>query len=415
MSLPVRLSRQLVLIAALSLGCLTGITSARAAAGGSSIEPAQSMARSDTRGTCPPSAEIEAELGDASSLMDGSRFQDAASELQALAGMDCDPRVSLLFAAALEGQGNVPKATTVLQRAHAAWPANDSVAASLAREYLNSKQVDKAVSALAHFHVTNQTPEQEMRMAALVYMAGNRLATAQAVAEAAWKTYPSQATLLLNANTLQLQGRYPDVNRLLGSERAQYGDSPEFLVTIAESEFDGSSFKTARVDLQHAITLNPRMYQAHYLLGNVLAKLNDTEGAVAEYRKAIDLAPEQPRTYFQLALVLRAKQDEAGEQQALAQSIAADSRYAPAQCEMGRILLEGHHPADAVDHLNTAIEANPRSEEAYFLLARAYGQLGEKDKSNAMVKRLLAVKKENRPTQGGRSEPQPKTGVTTNP
>lgn len=362
----------------------------------------------DSKKRCPSRGDLDAALGNASSLMDGSRFQQAAAELQPIAHEDCDPRVSLLFAAALEGQGDLPEAIAALQRAHAAWPTNDSIAASLAREYLNQKQVEKAVSALARFHVTAQTPEQEMRMAAVVYLAGNRLASAQSVAEAAWKQYPSAATLLLLANTLQLEGRYPDVNRLLGRERGQYGGSPEFLVTIAESEFDGSGFKAAQADLQKAISLDPKMYQAHYLLGNVLAKLNDADGAVSEYRKAIELAPDQPRTYFQLALVLRAKQDETGERQALAQALAADNRYAPAQCEMGRILLEGHHPADAVDHLNTAIEANPRSEEAYFLLARAYAQLGQKEKSNEMVKRLQAVKKENQPTRAGKSEAEEK-------
>ena len=241
-------------------------------------------------------------------------------------------------------------------------------------------------------------------MAVVVYMAGHRLNSAQNIAESAWKAYPSGETLLLLANTLQLQGRYPDVIRLLGSERTAYSDSPAFAVTLAESEFDASNFKSARDDLQHAISLDSKMYQAHYLLGNVLAKLNDPQGAISEYRTAIALAPGQPRTYFQLALVLRAKQDEAGEQQALEQALTADRRYAPAQCELGRILLEGHHPADAVEHLNTAIEANPRSEEAYFLLVRAYAQLGNKDKSNEMVKRLLAVKKENRPTQAGKQQ-----------
>jgi tetratricopeptide (TPR) repeat protein len=402
------------LISALAVGCLAGSTSARATVGARNGGQA-SQTQSATRKNCPPQNDLDAALGNASSLIGGSHFQDAARELQPIASINCDARVSLLLAAAFEGQGDVAKATAALERAHAVWPANDSISASLAREYLNGKQVDKALKALAHFHVTAKTSEQEMRMAVVVYLAGRRLVAAHTVAEAAWKSYPSSATLLLLANTLQLQGRYPDVIRLLGEKRTQYDDSPEFLITLAESEFDASSYKTARDDLQHAISLDSNLYQAHYLLGNVLAKVNEADGAVAEYRKAIELAPDQPRTYFQLALVLRAKQDDAGEQRTLEQALAADSHYAPAQCEMGRILLEGHHPSDAVNHLNTAIEANPRLEEGYFLLARAYAQMGEKDKSDQMVKRLLAVKKENRPTQDGKNEPPPVANPSTNP
>jgi len=228
--------------------------------------------------------------------------------------------------------------------------------------------------------------------------------SAHKIAEEDYKFYPSVHSLLLVANTLQLQGRYPDVNRLLGDKRAMYSSSPEFLVTLAESEFDASIFPAARQDLQHAISLNPGMYQAHYLLGNVLSKMNDADGAIAEYRQAIDLGPDQPRTYYQLALVLRSKQDDTGEQHALEQALAADDKYAPAHCELGRILLEDHRPADAVSHLLSAIQSNPRSEEAYFLLARAYAALGERDKSDEMVKRLEAVREENRPSRNGKPE-----------
>jgi tetratricopeptide (TPR) repeat protein len=223
------------------------------------------------------------------------------------------------------------------------------------------------------------------------------------VAEEDYNFYPSVHSLLLVANALQMQGRYPDVNRLLGTKRGTYPDSPEFFVTVAESEFDASLYSAARRDLQHAIALNPNLYQAHYLLGNVLSRMNDLDGAVTEYRRAIDLAPKQPRTYYQLALVLRSKPDDAGEQQALEQALAADSHYAPAHCELGRILLEEHRPADAVGHLLLAIQYNPRFENAYFQLARAYAALGEEDKAKQTVQRLQAVREENRPKPNGKS------------
>ena len=237
----------------------------------------------------------------------------------------------------------------------------------------------------------------------VVYLATNQLLSAQRVAEEDLKFYPSVHSLLLVANALQMQGRYPEVNRLLGAKRGAYPDSPEFFVTLAESEFDASIYPASREDLQHAIALNPNMYQAHYLLGNVLSRANDVDGALTEYRLAINLAPNQPRTYYQMALVLRSKQDEAGEQQALEQALDADIHYAPAHCELGRILLEAHRPSDAVGHLLLAIQYNPRFENAYFQLVKAYTALGEKDKAEQMVERLQAVRKENRPPQNSKS------------
>ena len=58
-----------------------------------------------------------------------------------------------------------------------------------------------------------------MEMAVVVYLAAHKLVSAQTVADAAYRSFPSVDTLLLLANVMQLQGRYPDVNRLLGSKQ----------------------------------------------------------------------------------------------------------------------------------------------------------------------------------------------------
>jgi tetratricopeptide (TPR) repeat protein len=389
-------------VAVLAAGSISGGPVARAAE--RSDAGVASQAHSQSGKGCPAPNGLEAVLAQASESLGSQRFEETTALLRPLATEKCDPRISLLLAAAFEGQGDPSKATAELQRAHGVWPSNDSIAASLARSYLAAGDAGKAAQALAQFRPSAKTPEQEMRMAVVVYLAAHQLQPAETVAAAAYKSYPSVQTLLLLANTLQMQGRYPDVNRLLGSQRATYAGSPQFFVTLAESEFDASTYQAARDDLEHALALDPGLYQAHYLMGNVLFRLNDLDGAVAEYHRAIDLAPDQPRTWFQLALLLRTKQDEAGEHQALDQALAVDEHYGPAQCEIGRILLDDHHPAEAVDHLTQAIQDNPRFEKAYFLLARAYAQLGEHDKSEEAAMRLTAVRKENRPPQGGQMD-----------
>jgi Flp pilus assembly protein TadD len=59
--------------------------------------------------------------------------------------------------------------------------------------------------------------------------------------------------------------------------------------------------------------------------------------------------------------------------------------------------LDEDRAADAVPHLQVAAQLNPNSEDAWYLLGRAYARLGEKDKSKAAVAQLLAVRKANRP------------------
>ena len=348
-------------------------------------------------------------------MMQQAHYRDAGEMLEQPALLNCDPRVSLLLAAAYNASGDASKAQQQLQKAHAAWPSNNSIAASLAHEYKEAGESQKALDALAHFHATAGTPLQELELAVVVYLGGQRLSQAEAVAESACKSYPSLHTLLMQANVLQLEGRYPDVNRILGAQRESYADSPAFLITLAESEYDASIFPAARQDIERAVLLDGKSYQAHYILANVLVRQNEVDRAVNEYRTAIELAPDQPRTYYQLALTLRARQDEAGEMQALQQSLAADDHYAPAHNELGRILMDEHRLADAVVHLEAAIEYNPKAEEAYYLLVRAYAALGDRAKSDAMVKRLVAVRKANRPSGRNEGGMSPATTPTVGP
>ncbi len=334
-------------------------------------------------------------LADGSGLMQQARYGEAVGALEPLSKIGCDPRVSLLLAAAYEGSSDLPKAEAVLQQAHLLWPTNNSVAASLAREYLTNHQVEKAAQALDHFQPTLETPEQELELSVVVFLTSHKLVPAEAAAQLAWKAYPSIQSLLLLANAMQLEGRYKDVLTLLGDKRTIYAQSAPFLITLAESEFDDKIFDDARTDLQSAIALDPNRYQAHYLLGNVLMNSSDVDGAAGEYRTAIALAPGQPRTYYQLALALRAKQDEAGEESALTQALAINPHFALAHAEMGRILVNQDHLQEAVSQLNAAIEDNATLEQPYYLLAKAYDRLGDTEKSTATAKRLALVRKTN--------------------
>ena len=328
--------------------------------------------------------------------MDQSRYTDAIAQLEPNATRHCDPRIALLLAGAYEGSGDLAQAQITLEQALTAWPADTGISTSLARAYLAGGNTDKAVKALANFHVSASTPQQELQEATLVYIAGHHLESAQTIADTLERRYPSLRSLLLLANVLQLQGRYKDVNHLLEEKRQTYGNAAPFLITAAESEYDAMLYDRARKDLEQAVVLTPDIYQAHFLLGNVLLAQKLPDQSAAEYRIAIRLAPRQPRSYYQLSLIARQQQDDDAEQQLLTQALTADERYEPAYTELGRILMDQHKYSEAVEKLNRAIAYNARTEQAYFLLSRAYASLGDHEKSMEMANLYTKVRSENR-------------------
>ncbi len=377
-----------------------------AAAGVADFQAGEGSPSSSARSTCPSAQSANQTLGEASGLLQQSQFSMAADLLQPLAAARCEPAASLLLAASFEGLGDTAKAENILAGALQRWPTNNSIAASLARDYMSTKQVEEAVKALAHFKPSAATPQQEMEAATVVYLAGHRLASAEVVARLDYRAHPSVQSLLLLANTIQLEGRYKDVIALLQGKRAEYSQSAPFFVTLAESEFDANMFDDARQDLAQAVKLDASLYQAHYLLGNVFMKQGEFDAASSEYHTAMGLAPNQPRTYYQLALVLRAKQQDADEEALLLKAIEIDSHFTLAHAELGRILLNQNRLAEAVAELNLALQNNPLLEQPYNLLARAYGRLGDTEKANAMATQLSAVRATNH-------QKTPASGVTS--
>ncbi len=372
------------------------LTNGQAEAGVFLLPISDRMATTSKAATvCGSPEEIVQSLSHASELVQQARFTEAAGLLGPLADERCDPRANLLLAAAEEGSGNIRASERTLERAHSAWPADNSVAASLARTYFAERKIDDAARALAQFHANPETPLQEMELASVVLLAAHRLSAAQRIAEQEYSAYPSVKSLLLLANTLQLQGKYKEVIAKLTALRTVYAGSAPFLITLSESEYDALLFDTARTDLARAIALDPNSYQGHFLLGNVLVKLGSQDQAIDEYRRALELAPQQPRTYYQLAIALEAKGEDSEAEQLLKQAIIIDKHYAPVHLELGKLLLGRDQTADAVSQLNLALVENPQLEQAYFLLAKAYAQMGEAQKSEAMAKKLGEVRTAN--------------------
>ncbi len=326
----------------------------------------------------------------------------------------CDARFALLLGAALEGEGSSAEEQLVLEEAHQRWPSDHSVAASLARRYWLAGQAAKAAEALASVSVTSATPLQELELRAEVYLTVHQLASAQAAAEAAYRKSPATDTLLLLANIIQTQGRAHDALTLLESRRKENAASAAFLITIAETEFDSELYAAAHQDLVEALALDPRSYQAHYLLANTLVQQTKAKEAVSEYEMAIQIAPDKPRTYHQLALAKVMLGDVNGARESLEKCVATDPAYAPAYTEIGKLLLQQGRYAEAVEPLQKAIEYGPTQEFPYYFLTRVYARLGRKQESDEMLERYKAVKTANRkrPTRAA-SDDSPMAGQNT--
>jgi tetratricopeptide (TPR) repeat protein len=129
-----------------------------------------------------------------------------------------------------------------------------------------------------------------------------------------------------------------------------------------------------------------------YNIGNALARLGDTETAIAAYRKAIDQRKgKYPHALNNLGVVLirQARWDEALEalQAALKQE---NSRYGEASYNLGRLYAARGETKLAIDAWTRALAVQPDHLDAALALARALAADGNPERGIAVIDAFVA-------------------------
>jgi tetratricopeptide (TPR) repeat protein len=154
-----------------------------------------------------------------------------------------------------------------------------------------------------------------------------------------------------------------------------------------------SKWPEAKTALEHAVALDVNLADAHYELAEVALRLGDEKLALAEYTKAIPLAPEDPTFYAALAdLYLRLGFSGNAERVLLAGETAVknEAKTFALHSIHGQILEEKRDFAGAVTHYEQAKSAcgpcvDRGQHIAFFNLGAAYASLTPPRKSEAMI------------------------------
>lgn len=132
---------------------------------------------------------------------------------------------------------------------------------------------------------------------------------------------------------------------------------------------------------EHAIVkvneIDPNSTLVHQLSGEIMESMQNYDGALVEYKKAVEMAPSQPGTHLHLgnAYFALAMWDPAAEQ--FRAELENDPQNCEAQWKLGNIDLEQHAAYEAaIDKTNQALQLCPNLREAHVDRGRAFLKLG---------------------------------------
>jgi tetratricopeptide (TPR) repeat protein len=134
--------------------------------------------------------------------------------------------------------------------------------------------------------------------------------------------------------------------------------------------YDQDDYDGAIEQYRKALELSPESVRAHRALGLARFYNDDIEGAIAEYREALRLDPADVRSHTGMGNTLFAKEDFRGAVAAYREAVRLDPNDAWARQWLGASLYQALDYDEAITTLREAVRLDPTR-------ADAYGQLGE--------------------------------------
>ncbi len=141
---------------------------------------------------------------------------------------------------------------------------------------------------------------------------------------------------------------------------------------------------------QQALVATPQSAEVQTNLGIALMSVGRTAEGVAALKRAVALAPSSIEPHLALGEALPEIGDADGARMALARAVGLDPTRPDTQRAFGRLLIEQHRPAEAIEHLQFAAQRAP-SAEVHNELGIALATSGRVNDAIVEFRRALAL------------------------
>lgn len=185
--------------------------------------------------------------------------------------------------------------------------------------------------------------------------------------------------------------------------------------------------------------IDPNSYLVHQVSGEVMESMNNLDGALLEYKRAVELAPERYGTHYHLAnaywtllmwepakkeflaelandpqncqahwklgdILLEQQAEPQGALEEEDKALALCPESAEAHEDRGRALLKLERYEDAAKDLQKAAAADPAEPRPHFLLAQAYRALGRAQEAQVEMRAFSKLQEVSQAAKANRAK-----------
>jgi tetratricopeptide (TPR) repeat protein len=274
-----------------------------------------------------------------------------------------DPRVVELYMGAKAAEqsgdiaGAISKYKSILTVAPRLGPAYNNLGAL----YLKQHEYAKAIAILKQGLKEQSTMHSADVLLGVAYYEAGEYSDARQRLEVAVRANPkdNNAELYLAKDLIKLREFGPAATHLQELTKRE-PNNQEIWYMLGNVYIQLSEAALAKVD-----AIDPNSVLSHQIRGDIMSSMKNFDGALVEYKKAVDLAPNQTGTHYKLGDAYWQLEDWADATEQFQSELANDPGNCNAQWKLGNILLEQHlRPEEALDDVNKALQICPYLTEA---------------------------------------------------
>ena len=132
----------------------------------------------------------------------------------------------------------------------------------------------------------------------------------------------------------------------------------------------------ARELAEEALTRDDSLYESHFALAKVLANAEDFSGAIAEYRKVVEIDPQNGYAWCEMSYVLNTE-DPVGAESAAREAIRFRPAYSRAYFTLGAALQEQDRLGEALDAYQQSLQLDPTNRGVRGVIGQLSGVLAQ--------------------------------------
>jgi tetratricopeptide (TPR) repeat protein len=301
------------------------------------------------------------------------------------------PQVQQLYAQAqaAQQQNDIPAAIQKYREMIRLAPHLAAAYNNLGRLYFNQHDYGRAAQTLAQGLKLNPDMPTASAMLGMSYLEIGLVEKAEAPLETALRDNPKDAVVQLAlAKTLIRLRKYDQAVSLLKTYLEENPRDQEALYLLGKTYLQLSEDSLGKIN-----QIDPNSVVAHEVAGEIDESMHNYDGALVEYKKAIDLAPDQPEPHVHMANTFWSISKWDSARTEFEAGLARDPNNCTAHWKLGNTILEANgEPGDALSHLNKAVELCPDLMQARVDRARA---LIKSEKQDEALPDLLLAEKES--------------------